>query len=103
MGKFSDAALAIIILVIGLYILTKLGMTWPTIWHMFKTFFSGSSGSSGSSPKTNTTAGSVITFGMAMTNSQIRHKLKEKKEFIIRRAKINQFKEIIHRRVRRHA
>jgi hypothetical protein len=100
MGKFSDAALAIIILVIGLYILTKLGMTWPTIWHMFKTFFSGSSGSS---PKTNTTAGSVITFGMAMSNSQIRHKIKEKKEFLIRKAKINQFKEIIHRRVRRHA
>ncbi len=94
MGKFSDAALAIIILIIGLYILTKLGMTWPTIWHMLKTFFSGSS------PPTNTTSGSIM-FGIAMSNSHFREKIKERKEMLIRLAKAEQLKNIVRRRVRR--
>ncbi|MHB1439997.1 MAG: hypothetical protein ACYCSO_05155 [Cuniculiplasma sp.] len=94
MGKFSDLVLGIIILIIGMYILTKLGMTWPSIWHMFKTFFSGSS------PPTNTT-GSVITFGMAMSNSHFREKIKERKEMLIRLAKAEQLKNIVRRRVKR--
>ncbi len=70
MGKISDAVMALIILIIGLYVLSKLGLTAGAIWTLFKSFFSGSSPSSSN----NTTAG--VIFGMGMTNSKAREKLK---------------------------
>jgi hypothetical protein len=95
MGKFADLAIAIIILIVGLYVLTKLGITFGSIWHMLRTFFSSSS------PATNSTASSILV-GMTMTNSQVRHKLKEKKEMLLRRIKAQQTLRYITQRVRKH-
>ena len=48
MGKYADAAMAILILIIGLYIFTKLGLSMGEIWKMLKQFFYGTgTGSSG--------------------------------------------------------
>lgn len=75
MGKITDAVLAVIVLVIGLYVITRLGITWSGIWHMLKTFFS-------SSPPTNSTASSIFfgIFGLAATNSEMRKKRQDKIE-----------------------
>lgn len=77
MGKFTDAVMAVIVLIIGLFILTRLGITWGGLWHMLKTFFSSSS------PATNSTASSII-IGLAATNSEIRKKKSDKIEEIRR-------------------
>jgi hypothetical protein len=71
MGKITDAAVAVIVIIIGLYILTRMGLTFPSIESMFHKFFFPSSGGSSN----NTTAG-LILFGMAASNSKIREKLK---------------------------
>ena len=39
MGKITDAAVAIIVIIIGLWIFTRLGLTLPTIEGMFHKFF----------------------------------------------------------------
>lgn len=95
MGKFVDLVLAILVLVIGLYVLTKLGITWSSIWKMVHAFFS-------SSPAANGTASSIA-IGMAMTNSKVRYKMKEKQELLIRQFKIREMKGLILRRVKRRA
>jgi hypothetical protein len=73
MGKITDAALAIIVIIIGLWIFTRLGLTFPSIESMFHKFFFPSSGSVGN----NTTAG-IVMFGMATTNSRIRAKIRNR-------------------------
>ena len=95
MGKFVDLVLAILVLVIGLYILTKLGITWGSIWKMVHAFFS-------SSPATNGTSSSIL-IGMAASNSKVRHKIKERKERLIRQLKIREMKGLVVRRVKRRA
>ena len=69
MGKITDAAVAIIVIIIGLWIFTRLGLTLPAIEGMFhKLFFpSGPTGN-------NTTAG-IVMFGMAASNSRVRAKI----------------------------
>ena len=74
MGKFTDAVLAVIVLIIGIYFLTKLGMTAGSIWNMVKSFFS-----SPSSGSTNATSGLIL--GIA-SSSKIREKIRKKKELI---------------------
>lgn len=71
-GKITDAAAAVIVLVIGLWAFTRLGLTLPMIEGMFRKFFfpSGSVGN-------NTTAG-LIMFGMAASNSRIRQKFRNR-------------------------
>jgi hypothetical protein len=73
MGKMTDAAIAIIVIIIGLWIFTRLGLTLPAIESMFHKFFFPSPGSVGN----NTTAG-LIMFGMAASNSRIRQKFKNR-------------------------
>ena len=73
MGKITDAAVALIVVVIGLWIFTRLGLTLPMIEGMFRKFFFPSSGSVGN----NTTAG-LIMFGMAASNSRIRQKFRNR-------------------------
>lgn len=73
MGKITDAALAIIVIIIGLWIFTRLGLTFPSIESMFHKFFFPSSGNVGN----NTTAG-IVMFGMATTNSRIRAKIRNR-------------------------
>ena len=70
MGKFTDLVLGIIVLVIGIWFLTKLHLTAGQIWNMFWKFFS----SSGSGTPTNATSGLIL--GMGMTNSRAREKLR---------------------------
>lgn len=96
MGKITDAIIAVLVLIVGLYVLTRLGITWSGIWKMIHTFFSSSS------PATNGTASSII-FGMAASNSKVRLKIKNKKELLIRRLKIKEIKSTIQRRVKRRA
>jgi hypothetical protein len=96
MGKITDAIIAVLVLIVGLFILTKLGITWPGIWKMIHTFFSSSS------PTTNGTASSIL-IGMAASNSKVRDKIKKRKEQFIRLSKIREIKGIINRRVNRRA
>lgn len=96
MGKITDAVIALIVLVIGLYVLTKLGITWDSLWKMVKTFFSGTS------TTTNGTASSII-FGMTASNSKVRHKLKKREELRERLRKFKECRSLVSRRVRRRA
>ncbi|MGP6208014.1 hypothetical protein ACNF42_08320 [Cuniculiplasma sp. SKW3] len=77
MGKITDAAIALIVLIVGLYVLTKLGITWGGIWKMIHTFFSSPSTSNG-------TVSSMI-FGMAASNSKVRKKMSDRIDSIKRR------------------
>ena len=74
MGKITDAAVALIVIVIGLWIFTRLGLTLPMIEGMFRQFFFPSSGGTVGN---NTTAGLII-FGMAASNSRIRQKFRNR-------------------------
>ena len=78
MGKITDAAIAIIVLVIGLWIFTRLGLNLPAIESMFHKFFFPSSGSA-----TNATSGIIM--GMSLTASRIREKRIRVKEFLKRK------------------
>ena len=85
MGKISDAVLALIILIIGLYVLTKLGLTAGAIWSMFKSFFSNPSPSTAG----NSTAGAIL--GIT-SNAKFRAKLQEKSEWMIHMLKSKQLR-----------
>ena len=77
MGKITDAVIALIVLIVGLYVLTKLGITWDSLWKMIHTFFSSSSTSNGTS--------STIIFGMAASNSKVRKKMMDRIDSIKRK------------------
>jgi len=83
MGKITDAAIAVIVLIIGLWVMTRLGLTLPAIERMFHQFLfpSGST--------TNTTAG-IIMSGMAASVSKIREKRKRLIEYLRRRIFLEQ-------------
>ena len=68
MGKITDAAVAIIVIIIGLWIFTRLGLTLPAIEGMFHKFFFPSTAGN------NTTAG-IVMFWMAASNSRVRAKI----------------------------
>ena len=100
MGKFTDLVIAVIVLVIGVWILTKLNLTAGQIWNMFWKFFGTGTGSSSS---TNATSGLIL--GMGITNSQLRSKMKDKREMLLRAIRISQFGKsgnIILRKIRGH-
>ncbi|MHB1708713.1 MAG: hypothetical protein ACYCT2_04475 [Thermoplasmataceae archaeon] len=78
MGKITDAAIAIIVLVIGLWILTRLGLTLPAIEKMFHQFFFPSSGTT-----TNATSGAIL--GMAASVSRLREKKRRVLEYLRRK------------------
>ncbi len=88
MGKITDAAIAIIVLVLGLWVITRLGITLPDIESMFKSFFFPTS------PATNTT-GTIVLALMVSTNSRIREKLQKTREYFIRSIKIRQMTNIM--------
>ena len=81
MGKITDAAIAVFVIIIGFFVLFRLGITLPMLEHVIKNFFSPSSPASNS---TNSTSAGVIT-GMAASNSQIRAKMKRRIDEIRRR------------------
>lgn len=72
MGKITDAAIAIIVIIVGIWVLSRLGLTLPAIEKMFRTFFFPSSGAT-----TNTTASLVV--GVVST-SKLRKKIQEKED-----------------------
>ncbi|EQB70776.1 MAG: hypothetical protein AMDU1_APLC00047G0017 [Thermoplasmatales archaeon A-plasma] len=82
MGKITDTAIAVIVIIVGLWILTRLGLSLPSIEHMFRQFFFPSSGS----PANNTTASAV--FGIASA-SRIRTKIRNRIEERVRNRYIN--------------
>jgi hypothetical protein len=73
LGKITDAAIAIIVIIVGIWVLSRLGLTLPAIEKMFRTFFFPSSGSA----PTNVTASLVV--GVAST-SKLRKKIQEKED-----------------------
>ncbi|MHB1708769.1 MAG: hypothetical protein ACYCT2_04755 [Thermoplasmataceae archaeon] len=58
MGKITDAAIAIIVLVIGLWILTRMGLDLASIEAMFRKFLFG-----GSPGTTNATSAIISAIG----------------------------------------
>lgn len=46
MGKITDAALAIIVIIVAIYLFSKIGITWPAFWHDLHTFIYGNSSGS---------------------------------------------------------
>ena len=52
MGKITDAAVAVFVIIVGFFVLDRLGITWPTVLATVHHFFYGSTG-------TNTTAGII--------------------------------------------
>ena len=77
MPKLTDAVIAIIVLVIGLWILTRLGISLGTIITMAKRFIYGLS------PTTNTTSGLIL--AMAASASRLREKKKRILKYIRRK------------------
>lgn len=77
MGRATDIVVAVIALIVGIWILSRLGLDMGSIWNLFKSFFSSNSGSSG-----NTTSAGLI-FGIA-SNSRARNKIRKKTENIRR-------------------
>ena len=57
MGKITDAAIAIIVLIVAIYFFAKIGITWPAFWHDLHTFIYGNSSGSGTG---NTTASFIL-------------------------------------------
>lgn len=41
MGKITDAAIALVVLIVAVYIFAKMGITWPTFWHDLQRFIYG--------------------------------------------------------------
>jgi hypothetical protein len=85
MGKITDAAIAVIVLIIGLWVMTRMGLTFPSIESMFHKFFFPSSGGA----TNNTTAGLTL-FGMAASVSKIREKRKRFIEYLRRKIFLEQ-------------
>ena len=57
MGKITDAAIAIIVLIVAIYFFAKIGITWPAFWHDLHTFIYGNSAGSGTG---NATASAIM-------------------------------------------
>lgn len=72
MGKITDAAIAVFVIIIGFFILFRLGITLPVLEHVFRQFFSPSS------PAGNNTTAEMIMFGMASSNSRTRQKFRNR-------------------------
>ena len=55
MGKITDAAIAIIVLIVAIYFFAKIGITWPAFWHDLHTFIYGNGSGTG-----NATASAIL-------------------------------------------
>ena len=64
MGKMTDAAVALLVLAVGVVILTRLGITWSILWSDIHTFVYGT-------PSTNTTAGMIFGVSAAARKQKI--------------------------------
>ena len=75
MGKITDAAIAIIVLIVAIYFFAKIGITWPVFWHDLHTFIYGNSAGSGTG---NATASAVL------LSSRTKHIRKIEESLLIR-------------------
>lgn len=91
MGKATDLAIALIILIVGLWVLTRLGISFGSIISMAKRFFYGTPIVS-----TNTTA-SIVIAGMTASTSKLKEKRTKAAELLRR----NHVLDIINKLVRR--
>lgn len=89
MGKITDAAVAVFVVIIGFFILDRMGITLPIIEHAFRQFFLPSSSTSGN----NTTASFVFVPLAALSNSRIREKIRRKIEYVRRIVRIRSIEE----------
>ncbi len=80
MGKITDAAIALFVIIIGFFILYRLGITLPLLEHVIKQFFSPSS------PAVNSTSGFILP--LMLTNSRIREKARRRIENLRRILKL---------------
>lgn len=77
MGKYVDGALAILVLIIGIYVFTKLGLNIHEIFHMFEQFFFGSGSKS---------TGMI---GLSVSHAKMRKKIQKRKTDLKRERSIS--------------
>ena len=80
MGKITDAAIAVFVIIIGFFILDRLGISLPVLEHAIRQFFSPSSGTG------NTTASFIMP--LTLTNSRVREKIRKKIEYFRRMMRV---------------
>ena len=81
MGRITDAAIAVFVIIIGFFMLDRLGISLPVLEHAIRQFFFPSSGTTG-----NTT--SSIILPLMMTNSRVREKIRRKVEYFHRMVRV---------------
>ena len=79
MGRITDAAIAVFVIIIGFFILDRLGISLPVLEHAIRQFFSPSS-------PTNTTSSFILP--LMMTNSRVREKIRKKVEYFRRMMRV---------------
>lgn len=77
MGKITDAVIALIVLILGIYVLSRMGLNLADLVRIFRQFFFSKGAS-------NSTSSTLIAFG-SMTNSEIRRKISKRIEDLRRR------------------
>ena len=77
MGKITDAAVAVFVIIVGFFVLDRLGITWPAFWVTVHHFFYGSS------TGTNTTAGIVFGISAAARRHKITNRIIDVKRGIL--------------------
>ena len=81
MGRITDAAIAVFVIIIGFFILERLGISLPVLEHAIRQFFSPTSGSAN-----NTTASMIMP--LMLTNSRVREKIRKKVEYLRRMVRV---------------
>ena len=79
MGRITDAAIAVFVIIIGFFILDRLGISLPVLEHAIRQFFSPSS-------PTNTTSSFILP--LMMTNSRVREKIRKRVEYFRRMMRV---------------
>ena len=80
MGRITDAAIAVFVIIIGFFILDRLGISLPVLEHAVRQFFSPSSGTG------NTTASFIMP--LTLTNSRVREKIRKRIEYFRRMIRV---------------
>ena len=80
MGRITDAAIAVFVIIIGFFILDRLGISLPVLEHAVRQFFSPSSGTG------NTTASFIMP--LTLTNSRVREKIRNRIEYFRRMMRV---------------
>ena len=82
MGRITDAAVAVFVIIIGFFVLDRLGISLPVLEHAVRQFFSPSSTSS----PINATSSFILP--LMMTNSRVREKIRKRIEYFRRMIRV---------------